>query len=100
MHVISLKKLRDFWTKWPEAEEPLRAWHRVAERSMWENFAGIRELYPHADQVGRCTVFNIGGNKFRLVVVIHFNRGKVYVRHVMTHNEYDRGSWKEECLRR
>ena len=53
--------------------------------------------YSSADQIGRCTVFNIGGNKFRLVVVIHFNRGKVYVRHVLTHAEYDQEKWKGGC---
>jgi mRNA interferase HigB len=44
--------------------------------------------------VDRSTVFNIGGNKYRLVTVIHFNRGKVFVRHVLTHEEYTRGQWK------
>ena len=100
MHVISQKKLRDFWIKWPDAKEPLRAWHRVAEHSTWESFADVRRIYAYADQVGRCTVFNVGGNKFRLVAVIHFNRRKVYVRHVLTHKEYDRGNWKENCLDR
>lgn len=97
MHVISEKKLRDFWKKYPAAEKPLRAWHRVAEHAVWESFSDVREVYSSADQVGRCTVFNIGGNKFRLVVVIHFNRGKLYIRHVMTHREYDKGAWKEDC---
>jgi mRNA interferase HigB len=97
MHVISEKKLREFWEHWPEAESPLRTWHRNAEHATWECFADIRKIYPHADQVGRRTVFNISGNNFRLVVVIHFNRGKVYIRHVMTHEEYDRGMWKEDC---
>ena len=45
-----------------------------------------------------CTVFNIGGNKFRLIVVIHFNRDRLYIRHVLTHAEYDRGHWREDCL--
>ncbi len=97
MHVISEKKLREFWEKWPRAKEPLRAWHRVAEHAAWESFADIRRVYPAADQVGRCTVFNIGGNKFRLVVIVHFNRGKVYIRHVMTHQEYTKGEWKGDC---
>lgn len=97
MHVISEKKLREFWCEHAEAEVPLRAWHRTAEQAAWERFADIRKVYPHADQVGRCTVFNIGGNKFRLVVVVHFNRGKVYIRQVMTHEEYDRGLWKGDC---
>jgi mRNA interferase HigB len=98
MHVISEKKLREFWAAWPEAEIPLRAWLRVAEQAVWEKFADVRETYASADQVGRCTVFNIGGNKFRLIVVIHFNRGKVYVRHVLTHEDYDRGLWRRDCL--
>ena len=97
MHVISQKKLREFWEGWPDAEEPLRTWCRIAEHSNWGQFADVRSTYATADQVGRCTVFNIGGNKFRLVVVIHFNRGKVYIRHVMTHAEYDRGQWKDGC---
>jgi mRNA interferase HigB len=97
MHVISEKKLREFWEKRPLAKEPLQTWHRVTERATWESFADIRQTYPSADQVGRCTVFDIGGNKFRLVVVIHFNRGKVYIRHVMTHEEYNSGRWKGDC---
>jgi mRNA interferase HigB len=89
--------LRQFWHKHRAAEVPLRAWHRTAEHATWNSFADIRNVYAHADQVGRCTVFNIGGNKFRLVVVVHFNRGKVYIRHVMTHEEYDQGLWKGDC---
>jgi mRNA interferase HigB len=46
-------------------------------------------------QVGRFTVFNIGGNKYRLIAAIHYNRGKVYVRHILTHEEYDCDEWKE-----
>jgi len=97
MHVISEKKLREFWAQHPEVENPLRAWHRTAEHADWECFADIRKVYSDADQVGRCTVFNIGGNKFRLVVVVFFEWGRVYVRHVMTHKEYDRGAWKGDC---
>ncbi|HUT93645.1 MAG TPA: type II toxin-antitoxin system HigB family toxin [Thermoguttaceae bacterium] len=97
MHVISEKKLREFWQQWPDAETPLRAWCRVAEHATWETFADVRETYPRADQVGRCTVFNIGGNKFRLVVMIFYEYGRVYIRHVLTHEEYDKGTWKGEC---
>jgi mRNA interferase HigB len=96
MHVISEKKLRDFYAIHPEAETPLRAWARVAGEAEWEKFADIRQTYAHADQVGKFTVFNIGGNKFRLVVVIHFNRGKVFIRHVLTHEDYDKGDWKDD----
>ncbi len=96
MHVISQKALRDFWAEHADAESPLRAWHRVVEQSTWKNFADVRETYANADQVGKFTVFNIGGNKYRLISVIHYNRQKVYVRHVLTHKEYDKGDWKED----
>lgn len=94
MHVISEKILRDFWADHPDAESPLRAWIRMAEHAKWTCFADVREVYPHADQVGHLTVFNIGGNKYRLVVAIHYNRGRIYIRHVLTHADYDRGQWK------
>jgi mRNA interferase HigB len=94
MHVISKKKLREFWEVHPKARSPLEAWYQVARRAEWDNFAEVRESFKSADQVGRFTVFDIGGNKYRLIAAIHFNRGKLYVRHVLTHAEYDAGKWK------
>jgi len=101
MHVISMKKLREFWEQHPEAEEPLRAWYRIVKKASWENFTDVRAVFPSADvvghrQEGHRIVFNIGGNKFRLVVIVFFERGSVYIRHVLTHAEYDRGHWKED----
>lgn len=95
MHVISEKKLRAFWAVHPDSESPLRAWLQTAEKADWANFAEVRATFPHADLVGDLTVINIGGNKYRLVVAIHFNRGKVFVRHVLTHAEYNQGKWRE-----
>ncbi|OYV85954.1 MAG: hypothetical protein B7Z73_12610, partial [Planctomycetia bacterium 21-64-5] len=82
MHFISEKMLRDFWRRHTEAESPLRAWVRRTRKSQWLNFADVRKSFPHADLVGKCVVFNIGGNKYRLITVIHFeaSRQKVYVR--------------------
>jgi mRNA interferase HigB len=96
MHVISQKTLREFWALHPAARRPLQAWYKVARRARWESLGDVRLLYPHADQVGKFTVFNIGGNKFRLIAAIHYNRGKVYVRHVLTHADYSTGAWKED----
>lgn len=70
-------------------------WHRVVERSTFGDSASLRQTFPSADVVGQYTVFNIGGNKYRLIASIHFDRGKVYVRHVLTHQEYDLGKWKK-----
>lgn len=94
MHVISRKALRAFWARYADAEEPLRAWYRAARRARWQSFAEVRATFPHADRVGRLTVFNIGGNKYRLITAIHHNRGRVFVRHVLTHKEYSR--WQLE----
>ena len=99
MHVIKLGPLRDFWLKHRGAERPLKEWYETATRATWRDITSVRRVYPHADAVevagNTATVFNIGGNKYRLIVVIHYNRQKVYVRHVLTHAAYDRGSWKE-----
>jgi mRNA interferase HigB len=96
MHVISKKRLREFWAVHPDAERPLRRWYKTVEKADWLSFADVRATYRHADQVGKLIVFNIAGNKYRLIAAIHFNRSKVYVRNVLTHVEYDRGDWKED----
>lgn len=100
MRVISLKLLRDFWTLHPDAQVPLRAWHRAALAAHWQNLSDVRRTYPHADGVRTArnetlTVFNIAGNKYRLVVRIRYNYQLVNVRSVLTHADYDKQKWKE-----
>ena len=99
MHVIKLGPLRDFWSKHRDAERPLKEWYDTAVRAKWRDITDVRKVYPHADAVEAgertATIFNIGGNKYRLIVVIHYNRRKVYVRHVLTHAVYARGNWKD-----
>ncbi|WP_406694598.1 type II toxin-antitoxin system HigB family toxin [Singulisphaera sp. Ch08] len=96
MHVISRKKLKEFAKAHPAFETALESWYRLVKNARWTNFADIRADYPTADQVGNLTVFNIGGNKARLIAVVMIKAGKVYVRAVLTHPEYDRGSWKAD----
>ena len=96
MRIISKKKLREFWEQHLKAQSPLEAWYQVARNAEWDSFADVRETFNTVDQVGKFTVFNTGGNKFRLIAVIHFNRGILYVRHVLTHAEYDEEKWKSE----
>lgn len=95
MRVFSLSTLRAFWTKHPDAENPLRAWLKAARKASWKSFADAKSTCGSADQVGRCLVFDIGGNKFRLIVVL--GRGRVFIKHVLTHPEYDREAWKKDC---
>jgi mRNA interferase HigB len=95
MHIISRKKLNQFAEHHPAASSSLAHWYRLMKRSDFANIVALRAAFPSADQVGKVTVFNIGGNKVRLIAAIHYNRRKVYVRSVLTHAEYDEQSWKE-----
>jgi mRNA interferase HigB len=95
VHVISKKAARLFWEKHPDSETALRSWLKAMRDTEFKNLAELRSAFNSADNVGDLIVFNIGGNKYRLVASIHFNRGKVYIRHILTHEEYDRGRWKQ-----
>lgn len=94
MHVIAKPSLISFWTKYPNAEKPLQVWYQTVERAVFLDFNELRKTFASADYVDGLTVFNIGGNKYRLIASIHYNRRKVYIRNVLLHSEYDRGDWK------
>jgi mRNA interferase HigB len=94
MHVIAKPTLVEFWLRHPDAEKSLQAWHRIVESEVFADFNDLRATFANADYVDGLTVFNIGGNKYRLIAAIHYNRHKVYIRAVLTHAEYDRGDWK------
>jgi mRNA interferase HigB len=95
MHVITRKRSIEFAQKHPEAESALEHWYRIVKRTDFGSFAELRKTFPSADHVGKLTVFNIGGNKARLIAAVHYNRKIIYIRHGLTHKEYDRGTWKE-----
>ena len=96
MRVIAERPLRQFWTRHREAEKPLKAWLWICKNSNFENFGQLRRTFGSVDKVGKFVVFDIGGNKFRLIVVVHFNRKRIYVRAVLTHEDYDQDHWKNE----
>ena len=95
-HVIAKPALVAFWTKHPDAVGPVQAWYKTTESEVFTDFNNLRETFASADYVDGLTVFNIGGNKYRLVAAIHYNRRKVYIRAVLTHTEYDRGNWRRK----
>ncbi|HEX5085300.1 MAG TPA: type II toxin-antitoxin system HigB family toxin [Blastocatellia bacterium] len=97
MNVISRKKLEEFWQVHPDSEPPLRNWHNTCRKARWKNLDETQKIYPHADPVGDCAVFNIGGNKYRLIAKIRYQYQRIYVIHVLTHKDYDKGKWKDEC---
>lgn len=94
MHVISKAKLVEFWNKYPDAEAPLCAWLSLARKEVFLNFAELKAIFGSVDIVGSLFVFDIGGNKFRLIAAVHFNRKKIFIRAILRHADYDRGKWR------
>lgn len=104
MRVIAMPRLRQFWASHRAAELPLRTWWKIATKAKWDSIADLRRTYPHADAVKLscglvATVFNIGGNKYRLVTKIIYEYHRIYIKAVLTHSEYDRGNWKVQLCR-
>lgn len=95
MHIITRKRLNEFAEKHPSAKPSLQRWYKLMKKRNFDSFGQLQQLFPNADKVGKLTVFNIGGNKARLIVAIHYNRKKVYIRSVLTHKKYNEGKWKE-----
>jgi mRNA interferase HigB len=89
-------RLRTFWERHATAETLLRAWYQVASHETWHSLNDVRQTYPSADLVERLTVFNIGGNAFRLITRVEFQRQEIYIRHVLTHAEYDKEDWNRD----
>ncbi len=91
MHVFTFRTLREFWEQHPDAEGPLRMWHTAARRETWTGMADIKRSFGNASVIdSKRAVFNIGGNKYRLIVRIDFDEQLVFVRFIGTHKEYDR----------
>ena len=91
MRIIALRALREFWSRRPDAEMPLRAWYALASRASWRNPADVKAAYRNASFLANNrVVFNVKGNDYRLIVAVHYNRGLMFVRFIGTHQEYDR----------
>ncbi len=100
MRIVSEKTLRQWAAMHRDAEPWLKAWLKAAERVAWSSLRDVRMTYPHPDGVevksGRiATVFNVAGNRYRMITSIHFNRGIVYVLYFLSHAEYSKDKWKD-----
>jgi len=95
MNVISFRRIREFTSAHPDAALSLKAWFTTVKKSRWHNLAEVKQVYPTADLVARYTVFNIKGNKYRLITRIVYRTQTVFIVAMMTHAEYDLGKWKE-----
>lgn len=94
VRVLSKAAIRDFSERHPDALEPLLHWYRVTKRASWRSPAEVRGDFRHADFVKRYVVFNIAGNKYRLVASVKYRWQVVFIRGILTHAEYDEGDWR------
>jgi mRNA interferase HigB len=100
MHVITKRRLRKFWEnpKHPHAERPLLDWYQAVTDAEWHRFADVKMTFNSCDQVGSKTVFDVGGNRYRIIAFIDYESQRVYIRAVLDHKEYDKGNWKNDTF--
>ena len=99
MHIITKRRLREFWLKHPEAESSLNSWYKITKKAVWNNLAETRTNFSHADLAGICTIFNIAGNNYRVITKIYYPNKKVLIRFVLSHADYDKKVYKNDCER-
>ena len=94
MHVITQSRIWDAKKKHTESASALDGWYRVMKKNQFNHFSDLKKSFNSVDKVGNVFVFDIGGNKLRLIANIHFQRKKIYIRNILTHKEYDKNTWK------
>ena len=95
MRFITNRRLLEFSAAHHDASGPLQAWRKAMESTGFCSFAELREVFGSVDKVGELYVFNIAGNKYRLIAFLRFDRQLCYIKQVLTHTEYDKGVWKK-----
>ena len=104
MRVISKRRLREFWENHPDARRALESWFKTAESADWTSFQDVRGTFSSASGVPlecgiTAIVFNVAGNKYRLITRIDYAFRVVYVMMVLTNAQYDTDKWKDELCR-
>lgn len=102
MRIITERKLRDFWRGTDGAdsstrEKAMREWISIVRTAEWNSFADLRKTFNHADIYCNCTIFDVGGNKYRVVAKVAYGIKVVFIRFVLTHSEYDKKRWQVDC---
>lgn len=89
MHLISAGKLKQVASKYPEVLKTIKAFCKTIKQSHWENLIEVQKVYRDAEAVGNFTVFNVKGNKYRLILDIDYSEQVAYFKYFLTHAEYD-----------
>lgn len=99
MHVITRTRLKEFWSQYHDSKSSLQSWYKIANRARWTCFNDVKLQYPSADIFDKLIIFNISGNKYRLIAYIDYQKQKIFIRNVLTHAEYDQNKWKSDPWR-
>ena len=97
MRIISEKRIREFWKLHPGSKEVLQTWILTLRSADWTNFADARRTFNSADHYRMCIVFNVGGNNYRIIGMVEFEKHLVFIRFVLSHDDYDKDKWKSDC---
>ena len=98
LHIITRKRLVEASRVYRDAEAPLDGWYRIVKKARWTSL-DARKVWSSADIFGNCTIFNIKSNKYRLIVWIDYRTKRVFIRAVLTHADYTKEGWKDDCTR-
>lgn len=93
--MISKSAWREAVASDPKLESVIGEWHKIATCATWQSLVDVRKVYPHADFVDPSTIFNIKGNAYRLVVKIEYRWQMIFVKHLLSHSECDKGAWEQ-----
>ena len=95
MRIVSRKAIREAAGEHSDWAASLNAWYKIARNADWKNFSEVRSSWRNSDVVGRFVVFDISHNRCRLIATIKFRWRMIYIRHILSHTEYDRRDWEE-----
>ncbi|MCX7091038.1 MAG: type II toxin-antitoxin system HigB family toxin [Legionellales bacterium] len=95
MHIITKKRIVEAKDLFPACKPALDGWFKIIKDNKFKSFSELKKVFNTVDKVGHLYVFNIEGNKLRLIASIHFNRQKLYIRNIFSHKEYDKGDWRK-----
>ena len=96
MHLISIRNLRRDAATHPDSIQSVENWYKVVKKAKWDKLEDVRNVYRDAEAVGNFTVFNLKGNKYRLIVGIDYTNHTVFYKYFLTHADYDKDKWKND----
>jgi mRNA interferase HigB len=97
MRIITKARLREFWTVNKDAENSMREWVKVVSRMNWKTSADVKNTFNATNIYKDCTIFDVGGNKYRIIAKVEYRKHIVFIRFVLTHSEYDEKKWQSDC---